>query len=44
MKSLQIKNIIWSDENGKLRKCRVKDYETNHISQGNRFLNRENVK
>jgi deoxycytidylate deaminase len=42
MKSLQIKNVIWSDGNGNLVKCKVKDYETNHISQGNRFFDRNN--
>ena len=40
MKILNIKNIIYSNSEGKLIKCRVKDYNTNHISQGNRFLNR----
>ena len=42
MKSLQIKNVIWSDGKGNLIKCKVKDYETNHISQGNRFLEKNN--
>ena len=40
MKSLQIKYIIWSNSQGSLTKCRVRDYETSHVSQGNRFLNR----
>jgi hypothetical protein len=43
MKLLQIKNIIWSDNTGNLLKCRVKDYETCHISQGNRFINRNYI-
>lgn len=40
MKNLKIKNIIWSNSLGGLSKSRVKDYQTNHVSQGNRFLNR----
>ena len=40
MKILQIKNIIWSDENGRLSKCRVRDYKTTHISKGNRVYKR----
>jgi len=43
MKSLKIKNIIWSNNSGELLKCRVKDYETTHISQGNRFINRKYI-
>lgn len=38
MKSLNIKNIIYSNSSGTLTKCRVKDYTTSHISQGDRFL------
>jgi|UniRef100_A0A6C0CZI5 hypothetical protein len=40
MKSLKIKKVIWSDGKGNMVKCKVKDYETDHISQGNRFLDR----
>ncbi len=40
MKTLNIKYIIYSNISGTLTKCRVKDYNTSHISQGNRFLNR----
>jgi hypothetical protein len=40
MKSLQIKNIIWSNDKGSLSKCRVDDYETDHESQGNKFIKR----
>lgn len=40
MKSLNIKYIIWSNSEGTLTKCRVRDYTTTHISQGNRFLDR----
>ena len=38
MKSLNIKYIIYSNSSGTLTKCRVKDYTTTHISQGDRFL------
>lgn len=41
MKSLKIKNVIWSDGKGNMVKSKVKDYETDHISQGNRFLERK---
>ncbi len=40
MKSLNIKNVIYSNSEGSLTKCRVKDYTTTHTSQGNRFLDR----
>ena len=40
MKSLNIKNIIYSNSEGSLTKCRVKDYTTTHTSQGNRFLDK----
>ena len=40
MKSLNIKNVVYSNADGQLTKCRVKDYTTNHISQGNRFIDR----
>jgi len=40
MKTLNIKYIIYSNISGTLTKCRVKDYNSSHISQGNRFLNR----
>lgn len=40
MKSLNIKYIIWSNSEGTLTKCRVRDYTTTHVSQGNRFLDR----
>jgi len=38
MKSLNIKYIIYSNSNGTLTKCRIKDYTTSHVSQGDRFL------
>ncbi len=41
MKSLHIKYIIYSNSEGTLTKCRVRDYNTTHISQGNRFLNKK---
>ena len=37
MKLLNIKNVIYSNSEGTLTKCRVKDYTTSHVSQGNRF-------
>ena len=40
MKSLNIKYIIWSNSEGTLTKCRVRDYTTDHISQGNKFIER----
>jgi hypothetical protein len=40
MKSLQIKYIIWSNSEGTLTKCRVRDYTTDHVSQGNKFIER----
>ena len=40
MKKLNIKYIIYSNNIGSLTKCKVRDYTTNHISQGNRFINR----
>jgi len=40
MKSLNIKYIIWSNSEGTLTKCRVRDYTTTHVSQGNRFITR----
>jgi len=40
MKSLQIKNIIWSNDKGSLSKCKVDEYETDHESQGNKFIKR----
>ena len=41
MKSLNIKNIIYSNEYGTLTKCRVRDYETTYNSHGAQFLERE---
>jgi deoxycytidylate deaminase len=38
MKSLNIKNIIYSNEDGSLTKIRVRDYETNYNSQGTEYL------
>ncbi len=38
MKSLNIKNIIYSNEYGTLTKCRVRDYETSYTSQGAKYL------
>ena len=48
MKSLNIKNVIYSNASGTLTKCRVRDYTTTYASQGTTFLNhgsvnRENV-
>jgi deoxycytidylate deaminase len=48
MKSLNIKNVIYSNASGTLTKCRVRDYITTYASQGTTFLNhgsvnRENV-
>ena len=40
MKSLNIKYIIWSNSEGSLTKCRARDYTTNHISQGYKFIYR----
>ena len=40
MKKLNIKYIIYSNNIGTLTKCKVRDYTTNHISQGTRFINR----
>ena len=40
IKSLNIKNIIFSNENGTLSKYRVKNYYSIHESQGNRYLYR----
>ena len=40
MKSLNIKYIIWSNSEGTLTKCRVRDYTTDHVSQGNKFIER----
>ena len=40
MKSLNIKYIIWSNSEGTLTKCRVRDYTTQHVSQGNKFIER----
>ena len=40
MKSLNIKSVIYSNEMGTLTKCRIKDYETKHLCQGERFINR----
>jgi len=40
MKSLNIKSVIYSNEMGTLTKCRVRDYETKHLCQGERFINR----
>ena len=39
MKKLKIKYIIYSNNKGTLTKCKVKDYNTEHVSQGNRYLN-----
>ena len=48
MKSLNIKNIIYSNEYGTLTKCRVRDYETSYTSHGAKYLeyleNMENMK
>ena len=41
MKTLNIKYIIYSNIYGTLTKCKVRDYNTTHISQGTRFLNRK---
>ena len=44
MKSLNIKYIIWSNSEGSLTKCRVRDYTTSHVSQGYRFIDRAGIK
>lgn len=38
MKSLNIKNLIYSNEDGTLTKLRLRDYETNYNSQGTVYL------
>ena len=38
MKSLNIKNLIYSNADGTLTKCRVRDYETTYISQGGQYI------
>ena len=38
MKSLNIKNLIYSNAEGTLTKCRVRDYETTYISQGGHYI------
>ncbi|MDA9072348.1 hypothetical protein N9K75_00580 [bacterium] len=43
MKSLNIKNVIYSNASGTLTKCRVRDYTTTYSSQGTRFLNRNYI-
>jgi hypothetical protein len=43
MKSLNIKNVIYSDASGTLTKCRVRDYTTTYTSQGTTFLNHGSV-
>ena len=43
MKSLNIKNVIYSNASGTLTKCRVRDYTTNYASQGTIFLNHGSV-
>ena len=40
MKSLNIKYVIWSNSDGSLSKCRVRDYYTTHKSQGSKFIER----
>lgn len=40
MKSLNIKYVIWSNSEGSLSKCRVRDYYTTHKSQGFKFIER----
>ena len=39
MKSLNIKNVIYSNASGTLTKCRVRDYTTTYSSHGTRFIN-----
>jgi deoxycytidylate deaminase len=39
MKKLGVKYIIYSNINGTLTKCRVRDYITTHISHGTRVIN-----
>jgi len=39
MKKLNIKYIIYGNMIGTLTKCRVRDYNTTHITQGTRFIN-----
>ena len=43
MKSLNIKNVIYSNASGTLTKCRVRDYTTTYTSHGTRFLNHGSV-
>jgi len=40
MKSLNIKNVIYSNASGTLTKCRVRDYTTTYTTHGTIFLNR----
>ena len=40
MKSLNIKNVIYSNSYGKLTKCKIQDYTTTHTSQGSLFTGR----
>jgi len=37
MKSVNIKNVIYSNSYGKLTKCKMQHYTTTHTSQGNMF-------
>lgn len=43
MKSMNIKNVIYSNASGTLTKCRVRDYATTYSSHGTRFLNHEYI-
>ena len=42
--SLFIKNIIFSTNINEFLKYKTQDYHTQHISNGNRFLNNKNLK
>ena len=43
MKQLNIKYLIYSNEEGSLTKCKVKDYNTNHVSSGNKYIRKNNL-
>ena len=43
IKKFNIKNLVYSNSEGTLVKCKARDYRTNHVSLGNRAIKMKNL-
>ena len=39
----EVDRIVFSGENGEINICKVKDYTTEHITHGDRYINLKNI-